>query len=174
MTAITQERARDLDPGDEDDLECEERREESPWAGFAGEGWRESIDVRGFIQANYTPYLGDGSFLCGPTSRTVALWEHLESMFRVERERGVYDVDVHTPAGITAHKPGYIGDVHELIVGLQTDAPLKRAIMPNGGWRMVAAGLSAYGLEPDPRIAEIFTKYRKTHQVSAQTTAPWR
>ena len=165
MTAIEQERARDLnlDLDEEEELNVDEREAESPWAGFAGEGWRESIDVRGFIQANYTPYLGDGSFLSGPTSRTVALWEHLESMFPVERKHGVYAVDVHTPAGITAHRPGYIGDVHELIVGLQTDEPLKRAIMPNGGWRMVAASLAAYGLEPDPRVAEIFTKYRKTH-----------
>ena len=169
MTATEQERTQNLDVeldlNEEEELECEpwDPEPESPWAGFAGVGWRESIEVRGFIQANYTPYLGDGSFLCGPTSRTVALWERLESMFPVERERGVYAVDVHTPAGITAHKPGYIGEVRELIVGLQTDAPLKRAIMPNGGWRMVASGLAAYGLEADPKVAEIFTRYRKTH-----------
>ena len=133
------------------------------WEGFAGGLWSDAINVRDFIQANYTPYSGDGSFLSGPTSRTTALWARLEAMFPVERERGVYDVDVHTPAGITAHSPGYIDRENELIVGLQTDAPLKRAIMPNGGWRLVANGLAAYGIEPDPRVAEIFTKYRKTH-----------
>lgn len=133
------------------------------WIGFAGRHWRGTIDVRDFIQTNYTPYTGDGSFLAGPTARTTALWARLEAMFPVERERGIYDVDVHTPAGITAHAPGYIDREHELIVGLQTDAPLKRAIMPNGGWRLVAGGLAAYGIEPDPRVAEVFTKYRKTH-----------
>lgn len=133
------------------------------WAGFAGRRWREAIDVRDFIQANYAPYQGDASFLAVPTARTTALWTRLAAMFPVERERGIYDVDVHTPAGITAHAPGYIDREHEIIVGLQTDAPLKRAIMPNGGWRLVANGLAAYGIEPDPRVAEIFTKYRKTH-----------
>ena len=133
------------------------------WEGLRGGLWRDAIDVRDFIQANYTPYAGDGSFLAGPTERTTALWARLGELFPIERERGVYDVDVHTPAGITAHAPGYIDREHELIVGLQTDAPLKRAIMPYGGWRLVAAGLKAYGIEPDPAVAEIFTKYRKTH-----------
>ena len=130
---------------------------------FHGGSWRDAIDVRGFIQANYTPYEGDGSFLVDPTARTTALWARLQSMFPVERERGIYDVDVHTPAGITAHAPGYIDRDHELIVGLQTDAPLKRAIMPNGGWRLVATSLAAYETVPDPEIAKIFTTYRKTH-----------
>jgi formate C-acetyltransferase len=134
-----------------------------PWRGFRGGLWRDAIDVRDFIQADYTPYAGDGSFLCGPTGRTTALWARLEAMFPAERERGVYDVDVHTPAGITAHAPGYIDRGSELIVGLQTDAPLKRAIMPNGGWRLVANALAAYGLEPDPAVAKVFTTYRKTH-----------
>jgi formate C-acetyltransferase len=133
------------------------------WAGFQGEAWRDRIDVRAFIQANFTPYTGDGSFLTGPTDRTTALWSRLQAMFPAERERGIHDVDAHTPAGITAHAPGYIDRDNELIVGLQTDAPLKRAIMPYGGWRLVAASLQAYGVEPDPRVAEIFTKYRKTH-----------
>jgi formate C-acetyltransferase len=84
-------------------------------------------------------------------------------MFVIERERGVYDVEAHTPAGITAHAPGYIDRDREIIVGLQTDAPLKRAIMPYGGWRMVATSLAAYGIAPDPRVEEVFTKYRKTH-----------
>ncbi|WP_185845629.1 formate C-acetyltransferase [Kibdelosporangium aridum] len=122
------------------------------------------IDVRAFIQANYVPYTGDASFLCGPTARTKALWDRLTKMFAEERRRGgVYDVDTHTPAGITAHEPGYIDRDLELIIGLQTDAPLKRAIMPAGGLRLVESGLEAYGYRLDPRVQEIFTKYRKTH-----------
>lgn len=133
------------------------------WDAFTPGAWCDGIDVRGFIQANHTPYLGDAAFLSGPTARTTALWNRLRDMFPIERERGVYDVDASTPAGITAHAPGYIDRENELIVGLQTDAPLKRAIMPNGGWRMVVSSLEAYGREADPRVAEIFTKYRKTH-----------
>jgi formate C-acetyltransferase len=133
------------------------------WDTFTPGDWCDTIDVRGFIQANHTPYLGDAAFLSGPTARTTALWNRLRDMFPAERERGVYDVDVSTPAGITAHSPGYIDRPNEMIVGLQTDAPLKRAIMPNGGWRMVVSSLAAYGREPDPLVAEIFTKYRKTH-----------
>lgn len=155
--------APEFEDADEEQFEDEPDAYERAWAGFSDGAWRESIDVRGFIQAEYTPYTGDGSFLAGPTPRTVALWDKLRAMFPIERERGVYDVDVHTPAGITAHKPGYIGDVRELIVGLQTDVPLKRAIMPNGGWRMVAGSLAAYGRTPDPAVEKIFTAYRKTH-----------
>nr|WP_083466105.1 formate C-acetyltransferase [Kibdelosporangium sp. MJ126-NF4]CEL13264.1 Pyruvate formate-lyase [Kibdelosporangium sp. MJ126-NF4]CTQ98956.1 Pyruvate formate-lyase (EC 2.3.1.54) [Kibdelosporangium sp. MJ126-NF4] len=122
------------------------------------------IDVRAFIQANYVPYCGGAGFLSGPTPRTKALWDQLAAMFVEERRRGgVYDVDAHTPAGIAAHAPGYIDRELELIVGLQTDAPLKRAIMPAGGLRLVEAGLEAYGYKLDPRVKEIFTKYRKTH-----------
>jgi formate C-acetyltransferase len=126
--------------------------------------WQDAIDVRDFVQRNYTPYTGDSAFLAGPTDRTLAVWDRLASLMDEERQRGgVLDVDVSTPAGITAHDPGYIDRDRELIVGLQTDAPLKRAIMPNGGWRMVESGLRAYGYEPDPHVAEIFTRYRKTH-----------
>ena len=103
-----------------------------PWASFAGKRWRTAIDVRDFIQSNYTPYTGDSSFLARPSERTTALWARLAAMFPVEQKLGIYDVDVHRPAGITAHPPGYIDRENELIVGLQTDAPLKRAIMPNG------------------------------------------
>ncbi len=134
-----------------------------PWRGFAGQGWRDAIDTRGFLQDNYTPYEGDAEFLAGPTARTTALWARLTAMFPQERERGVYDVDAHTPASITAHAPGWIDRDNELIVGLQTDAPLKRAIMPFGGWRVVETSLQTYGYEIDPRLAEIFTTYRKTH-----------
>ena len=133
------------------------------WRGFRGQVWRDSVDTRGFIQDNYTPYEGGADFLAGPTERTKGIWARLTAMFPVERERGVYDVDARTPASITAHAPGYIDQDAELIVGLQTDAPLKRAIMPNGGWRVVETSLRTYGYEVDPRVKEIFTKYRKTH-----------
>src|SRR4051794_4452650 len=104
-----------------------------PWRGFAGGGGREAIDLRHFLQENYTPYEGDASFLAGPTGRTLGIWAKLTAMFPQERAKGVYDVDAGTPSTITSHAPGYIDQEHELIVGLQTDAPLKRAIMPNGG-----------------------------------------
>ncbi|QQQ80176.1 formate C-acetyltransferase [Saccharothrix sp. 6-C] len=139
----------------------EERLE--AWTGFRGADWRHDIDVRGFIQANYTPYEGDDAFLAGPTERTTGLWRDLSGLFAEERRRGILDVDVHTPSTITSHRPGYLDRAQELIVGLQTDAPLKRAIMPGGGLRMVEAGLQAYGYELDPAVREIFTKYRKTH-----------
>jgi formate C-acetyltransferase len=126
--------------------------------------WQQQIDVRDFVQRNYRPYAGDASFLAGPTERTRAVWDRLAGLMEEERDRGgLLDVDATTPASITAHAPGYIDRDNELIVGLQTDAPLKRAIMPNGGWRMVEGGLRAYGYEPDETVAEIFTRYRKTH-----------
>jgi formate C-acetyltransferase len=134
-----------------------------PWPGFAGGRWLDRIDVRDFIQANVTSYGGDAAFLAGPTERTRALWARLTVMFGDERARGVYDADPHTPASITSHPPGYIDREHELITGLQTDAPLRRAIMPNGGLRMVEKGLAAYGYTLDPAVREIFTRYRKTH-----------
>ncbi|MCR2813456.1 formate C-acetyltransferase [Microbacterium sp. zg.Y1090] len=133
------------------------------WDGFTAGPWQDGIDVRGFIQANYTPYIGDAAFLTGATERTERVWQTLMGMFPEERERGVYDVDNHTPASITAHAPGYIVEDDELIVGLQTDAPLKRAIMPYGGWRMVKGALETYGYEIDPVLERIFTSYRKTH-----------
>ncbi len=153
MTTATQDRNTDATAG-------EDRK---PWRDFVSGPWQDSIDVRDFIQRNYSPYLGDGSFLQGPTERTTAMWHKLTAMFPAERERGIYDVDAATPSTITSHAPGYIDRTNELIVGLQTDAPLKRAIMPNGGWRMVEDALLTYGYEPDQRVKEIFTKYRKTH-----------
>jgi formate C-acetyltransferase len=136
-----------------------------PWEGFPRGEWCESIDVRDFIQHAYVPYEGDSEFLTGPTERTRAVWDTLSALMIEERATsgGVLDVDASTPSSITAHAPGYIDRERELIVGLQTDAPLKRAIVPNGGWRMVENGLRAYGFEPDDRVREIFTKYRKTH-----------
>lgn len=100
------------------------------WRGFTGAAWRSTVDVAGFIRHNYTPYLGDGRFLAGATPRTTKLWVGLADAFAQERERGVWDVDVRCPSGITAHPPGYIDREHELIVGLQTDAPLRRAVRP--------------------------------------------
>ncbi|MBP0450562.1 formate C-acetyltransferase [Kitasatospora sp. RG8] len=133
------------------------------WHGFQGERWRETIDVRDFIQHNYTPYQGDASFLAGPTERTLAVWKQITDRFPEERAKGVYDIAHDIPAGITAHAPGYIDRERELIVGLQTDAPLKRAIMPYGGWRMVAGALKTYGYPVDPGLEKVFTEYRKTH-----------
>jgi len=132
------------------------------WSGFVGDSWRERSDVRAFIQANYKPYLGDDSFLAGPTERTKGIWAKLGPMLTEERKKGVLDVS-QIPASIVAHEPGYIDRDAELIVGLQTDAPLKRAIMPNGGLRMVENGLQAYGFELDPKVKEIWTNYRKDH-----------
>lgn len=133
------------------------------WRDFAPGKWHESIDVRDFIIANFDPYAGDSSFLNGPTARTTAVWNELLEMFPKERLQGVYDIDAKTPSTITSHRPGYIDESDEIIVGLQTDAPLKRAIMPNGGWRMVSKALDTYGYEIDETVEKIFTKYRKTH-----------
>lgn len=133
------------------------------WDGFVAGPWQDAIDVRDFIQRNYTPYSGDASFLAGATERTQRVWQTLTAMFPTERERGVYDVDATTPSTITSHTPGYIAREDELIVGLQTDAPLKRAIMPNGGWRMVKGALETYGYDVPADLEKIFTTYRKTH-----------
>lgn len=138
-------------------------RSSEAWRGFAGTSWRERVDVRDFIQANYTPYEGDAGFLTGPTGRTRAVWEKVSSLFPEERSRGILDVDAATPSTITSHAPGYIDRERELIVGLQTDAPLKRAIMPNGGLRMVENSLRAYGYEADPFVTSVFSTHRKTH-----------
>lgn len=134
------------------------------WEGFASGPWQTAIDVRDFIQRNYTPYQGDASFLAGPTDKTLRVWDHLESKYlSEERARRVYDVDTETPADIDAFPAGYISADDDVIVGLQTDVPLKRAMMPNGGWRMVETAIREAGKEPNDRIKEIFTKYRKTH-----------
>jgi formate C-acetyltransferase len=142
------------------------------WSGFISGPWQDGIDVRDFIQRNYTPYTGDAGFLAGPTERTTALWQRLSEMFPTEREKGVYDIDASTPAMITAHAPGYIDRDHEIIVGLQTDAPLKRAIMPYGGWRMVEDALNTYGYPVDTEIKKIFTSYRKTHNAGVFDVYP--
>jgi formate C-acetyltransferase len=134
----------------------------SAWQGFETGLWQKEINVRDFIQQNYTPYDGDAAFLAGATPRTERIWTTLQALFVEERRKGVLDVS-QIPSSITAHAPGYIDKDHEVIVGLQTEAPLKRAIMPNGGLRMVVNALKAYGYEPDPIVVEAFSKYRKTH-----------
>jgi formate C-acetyltransferase len=132
------------------------------WQGFNVGLWQNEINVRDFIQQNYTPYEGDASFLAPATERTKKIWERLNELFVEERKKGVLDIS-QIPGAITAHGPGYIDKPNELIYGLQTEAPLKRSIMPNGGLRMVLNALKTYGYEPDPHIVEAFTKYRKTH-----------
>jgi formate C-acetyltransferase len=132
------------------------------WQGFRTGLWQKEINVRDFIQQNYQPYDGDERFLAGPTARTEHVWNTLTTLFVEERRKGVLDIS-QVPSSITAHAPGYIDKDREVIVGLQTEAPLKRAIMPNGGLRMVLNALKAYGHEPDPNVVEAFTKYRKTH-----------
>src|SRR5678816_2683005 len=132
------------------------------WEGFTSGLWQTGINVRDFIQQNYEPYEGDESFLAPATERTTKIWDQLNQLFVEERKKGVLDIS-QIPSSITAHDPGYIDRENEVIVGLQTDAPLKRAIMPNGGFRMVLNALKTYGYEPDPHIVETFTKYRKTH-----------
>jgi formate C-acetyltransferase len=134
----------------------------SPWRDFHPGLWQKDINVRDFIQENYTPYDGDGSFLAGATERTRAIWRKLTDLFVDERSKGVLDVS-QVPSSITSHAPGYIDREREVIVGLQTEAPLKRAIMPNGGLRLVVNALKAYGYKPDPSVIDVFTKYRKTH-----------
>ena len=121
-------------------------RSESAWRGFSGGAWQTRVNVRDFIQRNYTPYEGDGAFLQGPTERTQGIWQKLQPLLAEEREKGILDVS-QVPSSILAHAPGYIDKANEIIVGLQTDAPLKRAIMPFGGWRVVAASLEVLRLQ---------------------------
>jgi formate C-acetyltransferase len=132
------------------------------WRNFKPGLWQRDVNVRWFLQQNYTPYEGDAKFLAPATERTTAIWKKLEALFVEERKKGVLDVSL-VPSSITAHGPGYIDKDKEVIVGLQTEAPLKRAIMPNGGLRMVLSSLKAYGYEAPPEVVEAFTKYRRTH-----------
>lgn len=136
---------------------------QSYWSDFKGNLWKKEINVRDFIQNNYTPYTGDESFLVGATENTKAVWSKLTEMFKEEIAKGVYDAETRYPQSIDTYGPGYISKENESIVGLQTDAPLKRGIYPKGGLRMVENSLNAYGYEIDPITKEIFTKYRKTH-----------
>ncbi|MDK2807073.1 MAG: formate C-acetyltransferase [Thermoanaerobacterium sp.] len=133
------------------------------WRGFQEGKWQKTIDVQDFIQKNYTLYEGDDSFLEGPTEKTTKLWNKVLELMREELKKGVLDIDTKTVSSITSHDAGYIDKDLEEIVGLQTDKPLKRAIMPYGGIRMVKKACEAYGYKLDPKVEEIFTKYRKTH-----------
>ncbi len=130
---------------------------------FVASKWCDDINVRDFIMKNYSPYTGDGSFLAPPTERTLALWNKVSELMAEERRRGgVYDIDEKTISTVSSHAPGYIDKELETIVGLQTDAPLKRAVMPFGGYRMVKNSLKAYGRQTTPEMDRVF-KHRKTH-----------
>ena len=142
------------------------------WNGFKGKKWKNEINVKQFILDNYTEYKGDESFLEGPTSKTKRLNDKYNEMSKIEIEKGIYDVDTKTVSGINAYKPGYLIKKDEVIVGFQTDKPLKRIVNPFGGMRMVKQALDAYGYKLDPSVEEYF-KYRKTHNdgvFSAYTT----
>ena len=138
---------------------------EKEWAGFRPGNWSNGeVDVRDFIQKNYTPYEGDGSFLEGATEDTTALWQDILKLSAEEREKGgVLDADTKIVSTITSHAPGYIDKEREKIVGLQTDKPFKRALQPFGGIKMAEQALAMYGYTIDPSVKEIFTKYRTTH-----------
>ena len=137
------------------------------WAGFKGRKWTHSVDVRDFIQENYTPYEGDEAFLEGPTEATDKLWGRLQELQKEERAKGgVLDMETEVVSGLTAYGPGYIDESMkdlEQVVGLQTDKPLKRAFMPYGGIKMAEQACTTYGSQPSEKLHEIFTKYHKTH-----------
>ncbi len=134
------------------------------WDGFDKTGeWTKEIDVRGFIQANYTPYEGDDSFLAGATERTKKLWDKVLKLYEKERENGVLDVDTKTPSGVDRYEAGYLDKDLEQIVGFQTDAPLKRAIMPNGGIKIVEKSCESYGYHVDEEVDYIYNHLRRTH-----------
>jgi formate C-acetyltransferase len=134
------------------------------WEDFVPGKWSNEINVRDFIQRNYTEYTGDASFLAGPTEATTKLWNEVLDLMKQEREKGgVLDCDIDNPSQVNSHKPGYIDQSLEKIVGLQTDKPLKRAFMPNGGIRMACQAAEQYGYVIDETIKNFFLKYRKTH-----------
>ena len=141
--------------------------EKTQWTGFKGRLWKEEINVRDFIQNNYTPYDGDESFLAGPTEATNKLWGKLQELQKEERAKGgVLDMETKVVTGLTAYGPGYIDESMkdlEQVVGLQTDKPLKRAFMPYGGIKMAEESCENYGYTPDPELHKIFTEYHKTH-----------
>ena len=143
------------------------------WQGFKPGAWTESIDVRDFIQNNYTPYSGNEEFLSGPSQRTLRLWEELKVLLKREIDTGgVLDADQEVVSSIVSHKPGYIDKELEVVVGLQTDAPLKRALMPFGGLRMAQQALESYGFKMCEKTADIFNKIRKTHNEGVLTPTP--
>lgn len=157
----------------DEELTLCDRTLSTSWEGFTPGKWTSSVDVRDFIQKNYTPYTGDESFLSDATPCTNNLWTEVKLLMKEEREKGILDVETKIPSSITAYPAGYINQNLEKIVGLQTDKPLKRSIMPFGGIRVVEGSLNAYGYDIDPQTHDIFTKYRKTHNdgvFSAYTT----
>ncbi len=133
------------------------------WYGYNSGSWVTDINVRSFIQHNYTPYEGDASFLTGPTARTRKLWEQVKELMAEENKKGIIDVETGKPSTITAFGAGYLDKENEVIAGFQTDKPLKRGIMPNGGVRVVKNALEAYGYSLDKTTEEIYTQNRKTH-----------
>jgi formate C-acetyltransferase len=148
----------------EEKWKCMKQPEQGdPWRGFKPGNWQKEIDVRDFIVTNVIPYSGGPEFLAKPTKKTLTVWEHLQPSLRKEIKEGVLDADETTPSSLTSHGPGYIDRENEVIVGLQTDKPFRRAIMPAGGLRMVEVGLKSIGREVSPAVRETFTKYRKTH-----------
>ena len=133
------------------------------WTGFENGVWSDEVNVRDFIQRNVTPYHGDDTFLVGATQRTKELWEEVCKLTKIENEKGILDVETKKPSRITSHGPGYINKDLEQIVGLQTDKPLKRGIMPNGGIRVIQKVLESYGYKLDPFVEDMYTNYRKAH-----------
>ena len=133
------------------------------WRNFKEGNWQKQIDVENFILENYKEYRGSESFLEGPTDKTKHIWYLCQELLKKEREKGVLDIDLNHISGITSFKPGYIDKESEVIVGLQTDEPLKRMMNPYGGIRMVKKSLEAYGYEINPAINKCFTEFRKTH-----------
>lgn len=144
------------------------------WEGFRSGEWRHLINVRNFIQRNYTPYEGDDAFLTGTTERTERVWEKCRALIVEEVKKGIIDVETSVVSGIDNFAPGYIDRENEVIVGLQTDAPLKRIVNPYGGMRMAKAALEQYGYALDPDIEKHFTEYRKTHNDGVFDAYPQR
>ena len=133
------------------------------WKGFKNGNWNNTINVRDFIQKNITPYEGNESFLAGPTDRTEKYWNQVAELMKEEVEKGILDAETEIPSTITSHKPGYLDVENEVIVGYQTDKPLKRGIMPRGGIRVVKNALKAHGYDLNASVEDTFTNHRKTH-----------
>ena len=142
------------------------------WRGFKTGEWRHVVNVRNFIQKNYTPYAGGDGFLEGTTEKTKKVWEKAHGLILEEVKKGIVDVDTTVVSGIDNFAPGYIDKDNEVIVGLQTDAPLKRIVNPFGGMRMAKSALEQYGYQLDPDVEKHFNLYRKTHNDGVFETDP--
>ncbi|MCG8531325.1 MAG: formate acetyltransferase, partial [Desulfovibrionales bacterium] len=132
------------------------------WKSFKSGQWQKTIDVRDFIQTNYTPYLGDESFLENKTQKTSDLWDRADALIKEEIRKGIIDIETSVFSGINNFNPGYLDKENEVVVGFQADAPLKRIMNPYGGLRMVQGSLKAYDYEVDPDLIAKFTEFRKT------------